>query len=876
MPRAPHASLIRSHFGRLSRKRITSIAVLHRAFSITKICRASLSIDEKRVPSERIRNIGIIAHIDAGKTTTTERMLFYSGYTKRLGNVDDGSTVTDFLPAERARGITIQSAAITFHWPPARKGETGAYTINLIDTPGHADFTFEVLRSLRVLDGAVCILDGVAGVEAQTEKVWYQARAHGIPAVFFVNKLDRDGAAFGRTVREIASKLRVRPAVCQIPWFENGNGALQGVVDVVHLRALKWDKASDGMTISTQTLEEFESHEPKLVREAKRARKALIELLSECDASMVEAFLECDDDEMAISPEHIVRSLRHCLLANRSTFAPVFAGASLRNIGVQPILDAITALLPSPEETSDHQVRMDAVSGGLHDLVQGRMALTAAAGSKGSPTKSRSHAVVARLENLEACALAFKVVYDRHKGILVYVRVYHGSLHRNSILFNTALKVSERAPRVLRMYASDAVDVPFIGAGEIGVIPGLKHTRTGDTLVSYAGINPKNGPPTPFDALQLRPIDIPPPVFFAGIEPYSQAEERRTEEMLQVLLREDPSLHLSMNEDSGQKLLSGMGELHLEIASNRLIEDFNVKASMGHIEIGYRECPRTPGPSRTFIFDHQVAGRHGKAGCMATLGVLEDDDLYTQDSTFQDGNVVEVEIKNHTAITNQASDVLSGGLSVAQVRQALINGASAALARGPAFTYQVYLARIQLLLDPSKHVFGNDTTLQALTSAARKATQAAMKAAHDTEPFVMAEPVMHAIINVDEKSLGPVLKDLSSARDGQVISYDDEDIITGSGVPGTREDVVSIDLGKVYAPPDPFEVPAIAGIEESRVSNNEARTITARVPLRAMVGYLPHLRNLTGGRGSFVMSVDRFQKMATHAQKSVLKDLRGL
>ncbi|KAI4146318.1 MAG: hypothetical protein LQ340_005977 [Diploschistes diacapsis] len=826
---------------------------------------------------EYIRNIGIIAHIDAGKTTTTERMLYYSGHTKSLGNVDAGSTVTDFLPAEQERGITIQSAAITFHWPAQTQVKGQKFTVNLIDTPGHADFTFEVLRSLRVLDGAVCILDGVAGVEAQTEKVWYQARAYGVPAIFFVNKLDRDGAAFGKTIRDIASKLRVRPAVCQIPWFENGNGPLQGVIDIIHLRALKWARNSDSKTIETLSLLELESHERILVEEAKRARKALIDLLSEHDESMVEAFIECED-YMAIAPERILASIRHCLLGLGSSFAPVLAGASLRNIGVQPVLDAITSLLPSPGETPDPQFRAGSTSGGLRDLVQGKIPLEPRARTEGTgiSRNKKTSGSLAKMEKFEACALAFKVVYDRHRGVLVYVRVYHGSLRRNSVIFNTNLQVPERVPRTVRMYASDAVEVPSIQAGEIGVIPGLKYARTGDTLISYSGINPKNGPPEPLDELQLRPIDVPPPVFFASIEPFNQAEEKQTDELLKILLREDPSLQLSTNEDSGQKWLSGMGELHLEIAADRLIKDLRARATMGQIEIGYRECPTAPGPTQTSIYERQVAGKFGKAGCESTITLLEEGEADEVDSLLQEGNAIAVTIRTQVVEGDHSDIPLPGGLSPVQVRHALCNGALAALARGPAFTYQVHNARVRLMFDPSKHFFGNDTTLQALTSAARKATQAAMKASHEAGPFAMAEPVMNAIINVDDETLGAVLKDLTSSRDGQVISYQDEDIITGSGVPGTREDVIAIDLKKVYAPPDPFQTPSLANFDTKQISDNRARTITARVPLRAMVGYLKHLRSLTAGRGSFVMSFDRFQKMPSHTQKSVVKRLQGL
>jgi elongation factor G len=286
-------------------------------------------------------------------------MLYYSGMTRRIGDVDDGSTVTDFLPAERARGITIQSAAVTFHWPPesfgvkeeesAGKRSRVSHTVNLIDTPGHADFTFEVLRSLRILDGAICVLDGVAGVEAQTEKVWAQARQYNIPRIVFVNKLDRDGAAFGRTVKEIGSRLHGWPVVCQIPWFEGGKGQFCGVADAITLSALKW-QGGDGKTIKTFTLEELDAEEAELGLELRKARLAIVELLCEHDEELLSAWLEADDDVMAISAQSIRDSLRRCILDGSGTVIPVFAGASFRNIGVQPLLDAVDDLLPAPLE----------------------------------------------------------------------------------------------------------------------------------------------------------------------------------------------------------------------------------------------------------------------------------------------------------------------------------------------------------------------------------------------------------------------------------------------------------------------------------------------------------------------------------------------
>ncbi|CAK42985.1 uncharacterized protein An17g00570 [Aspergillus niger] len=797
---------------------------------------------------DRTRNIGIIAHIDAGKTTTTERMLYYSGFTRRIGDVDEGSTVTDFLPAERARGITIQSAAITFHWPPQA-------AVNLIDTPGHADFTFEVMRSLRILDGAVCILDGVAGVEAQTERVWHQASTYRIPRIVYINKLDRDGAAFGRTVREISSRLAGYPAVCQVPWFEGGNGRFVGVGDAINLQGLRWQDG-DGKAVKMFNLQELDGEEPGLAQEIKRARTALVELLSEHDETMIEKFFEHDEDHLAVPPNDILDSLRRCLLQEQGRkIIPIFAGASFRNIGVQPLLDAVTNLLPSPLETPDAE--------------------------KKSVTQAESQNAI---EKLQSCALAFKVVNDAKRGVLVYVRVYSGSLDRNSAIFNTNLKITERAPRLLKMYANDAVEVDSIPEGHIGVVAGLKHARTGDTLVSYAGN--KLTPPEPLDTLQLRPIQVPPPVFFASIEPHSLSEEKKIHECLALLLREDPSLHVTVDEDSGQTLLSGMGELHLEIARDRLINDLKAKATMGRIEIGYRECPLGESPVVTKMFDKEIAGRKGKAGCTAVVEPFDPDNAppVPEDALSvetKEGNQIIIIAPELQVETNrkgiEESPVLPPGLDMQSFRASLHNGCLAALARGPQFTFPMHHTRVTLTINPTEHLFGTDTTPAALSSAARLATSAALRDLLSSGPGTsLMEPVMNVIISIDEASLGAVVHDISSSRGGHIVSLDEEIPLTStdlSASPQPVEDLPPIDPKKVYAPADPFESGSVgASLPDTA---NRPRTITAKVPLKEMVGYLKHLRSLSAGHGTFVMSVDRFEKMSTPRQKAVLTELRG-
>lgn len=854
----------------------------HRGFSTTHRRNAPPVVNDVNDISQRTRSIGIIAHIDAGKTTTTERMLYYSGHTRRIGDVDDGSTVTDFLPAERARGITIQSAAITFSWPPSSAALSGViagprssipHNINLIDTPGHADFTFEVLRSLRVLDGAVCILDGVAGVEAQTEKVWSQASAYAIPRIIYVNKLDRDGAAFGRTVKEVGTRLGVRPAVCGVPWW-TADGKLRGVGDVVGLRGLEYAEGGDGKEITVFSLKQLEDENAALAGELKKARVALVELLSDHDDGMVEMYLEANEDHLSIASEGIIESLRSCVLHHPQSIVPVYAGASFRNVGVQPLLDAAVDLLPSPEERPDSEISFGgSVRGGLAEVLAGRLAVAAPPSSRAGKGLSKDKATFA-VQNLEACALAFKVVADSKRGVLVYVRVYSGCVKRNSALWNTNLQTSERAQILLKMYANDAIDVDSIPAGQIGVIPGLKVTRTGDTLISYIGTNPKVGPPSPINSLQLRPIDVPPPVFFVSVEPNSLSEEKHIKESLNLLLREDPSLHVTIDEESGQTHLSGMGELHLEIARDRLINDLKAKARIGNIEIGYREALTIESEAVTEVFEREVGGKSSKAAC--TLFVRPSHDEQT---TTEDVHVIELADNNRVFISTptlraDGSSIdpehasLPSHLPIELIHQAMQNGVSAALARGPAHGYPIHSTDIGITFDPSKHLFQN-TTPAAISSATRLATQHAMRGSTHASGTVLMEPVMLVTISVDESCMGSVVHDISSARGGTVVSLSSDD---DQQVNLERS---AIDVSKIYAPPDPFAGGHAASDTGTSSSSNTTKQIVARVPLKEMIGYLKHLRSLTGGRGTFTMAVDRFEKMATQRQKAVLDEVRG-
>ncbi|GAM87182.1 hypothetical protein ANO11243_052030 [Dothideomycetidae sp. 11243] len=798
-------------------------------------------------------------------------------------DVDEGSTVTDFLPAERARGITIQSAAITFSWPPAdsqapvdpnapARLSVHSHSINLIDTPGHADFTFEVLRSLRILDGAVCILDGVAGVEAQTEQVWRQANHYEISRLVFVNKLDRDGAAFARTIREVGTRLGAWPAVCQIPWWRKSDRKLQGVGDVLGMRALLYPEGGDGKALQVFDIDSLHEEHAEFATELQKARTALVELLSEHDDDMVEKFLEADEDHLAISEVDIVNSLRRLTCTKPQPITPLFSGASFRNIGVQPLLDAVVDLLPAPEERPDPDAKLGDRHVGLNQLLSGRVDIqppqSVSKKTKGKALQPGRASL--SLKNVETCALAFKVVNDPKRGVLVYVRVYSGSIGRSASLFNTNLNVTEKPSRTLRMYANDAIDVENISAGQIGVLPGLKFARTGDTLIAYTGANPKVGPPAPLNTLQLRPIAVPPPVFFASVEPNSLAEEKHLQDQLALLLREDPSLHVSQDPDSGQTHLSGMGELHLEIARDRLISELKAKARIGNIQIGYREAITSTSSEHEAAFDKDIAGKSAKAACVARVTNASDDQLTPDQIQLDDSNTLSV---SFPGLDTDGSSLTENGMSLPEnlpievVRSALQSGVSAALGRGPSFSFPVHSAHVTITFDLTKHIFPT-TTPAALSSAARLATTRALKdAAQLSSGAVLMEPVMHVTISVDAPSLGAVVHDISSARGGQIISLDgDED-------PATANDTMRIDPKRIYAPPDPFGGSDGGDGDGSGMAG--MRQITARVPLKEMVGYLKHLRSLTAGRGTFVMRVDRFERMNAQRMKVALGKMAG-
>jgi elongation factor G len=481
----------------------------------------------REFPLERFRNIGIIAHIDAGKTTTTERLLFYTGKTHRLGSVDEGTTVTDWMSQERERGITIVSAAVTAMWRD--------HVINLIDTPGHIDFTAEVQRSLRVLDGGIVVFDAVQGVEPQSETVWRQADLYGVPRLCFINKMDRVGASFDRSVDMIRERLGANPLPVQLPIGREAD--FRGVVDLIQNEAVIWEDELGAKPERGPIPEE-------LVSAAAAAREAMIEAMAEVDDSLMMEYL----DGAELSAETIQSALRRVTIGNRAT--PVFCGSALRNRGIQRVIDAVVDYLPSPLDVP---------------------------GVRGSKPGSDEEVVRQTHDEEPLSALVFKIVTDPYVGRLAYIRVYSGKITKGSTVYNSTKGQRERVGRLIRMYADRREDIDEVGAGDIAAILGMKDTFTGDTLCDAA--NP----------IVLESITFPEPVISVAIEPKTSADQDKLSVSLQKLSEEDPTFRVSMDDETGQTVISGMGELHLEVLLDRMLREFKVQANVGRPRVAYRE-----------------------------------------------------------------------------------------------------------------------------------------------------------------------------------------------------------------------------------------------------------------------------------------------
>ena len=501
----------------------------------------------RQYPLEKYRNCGIIAHIDAGKTTTTERIMFHTGMTHRIGSVDEGTTVTDWMVQERERGITIVSAAVSAEW----KG----YQVNIIDTPGHIDFTAEVQRSLRVLDGGVVVFDAVQGVEPQSETVWRQADRYGVPRICFVNKMDRVGASYERTIESIIDRLGANPIAMQLPiGFE---ATFKGVVDLLTMKAIVWE---DDLGKEPKILEIPDD----LKQLADQARAKMVEKIAELDDDLTVKFLEVQE----ISIDELKVALRNGVIANKAY--PIFCGSSLKNKGVQVMLDAVIDYLPSPADIPSVKAS--------------------------EPGKPENEFELPAQDDAPLSALVFKIVTDPYVGRLAYIRVYSGVLSQGQTVQNSTKGRKERIGRLLRMHADRREDITEIRAGDIGAVLGFKESFTGDTLCDTK-------------SLVLESISFPEPVISIAIEPKSSSDQEKMGEALRKLAEEDPTFRVRSDENTGQTVIAGMGELHLDIIVDRLLREFKVQANVGAPRVAYRESITKPVKEVNYKYAKQSGGK---------------------------------------------------------------------------------------------------------------------------------------------------------------------------------------------------------------------------------------------------------------------------
>ncbi|MBN2027803.1 MAG: elongation factor G [Actinobacteria bacterium] len=632
-----------------------------------------LSREEERFPIERLRNIGIISHIDAGKTTTTERILFYTGKTYKMGEVHDGSTVMDWMVQEQERGITITSAATTCYWRD--------YKVNIIDTPGHVDFTVEVERSLRVLDGAIAILDAVAGVEPQTETVWRQADHYSVPRICYVNKMDRPGADFFTCMEMIENRFDARPVALQIPIGMESE--FQGLVDLIEMKAMLYKDE-----LGTEW--EWTDIPEDLQIAAELYHHALLEACAVYDDELMESYLS---GEEYIPPDDIRSALRRGVL--KCELTPILCGASFRNKGVQPLLDAVVDYLPSPLDVPPIE--------GIHLGKEEK--------------KEIRHAS----DEEPFSALAFKVVSDPYVGRLIYVRVYSGTLRTGSTVYNSTRKRKERIGRLLQMHANHREERETIYTGDIVAAVGLKDTFTGDTLCSA------------HRPILLESMVFPAPVISVAIEPKTKADQEKLSEAMARISDEDPTFRVKLDPETGQTIISGMGELHLEIIVDRLLREFGVGANVGRPQVSYRET----------IIGH-VRGVEGKF-IRQTGGRGQYGHVIIDVEPMQRGLGFEFESK------------VTGNAIPKEFIPAVEQGVRGALEFGVLAGYPVVDVKITLKGGSYHEVDSSEPAFKAAGSAA---LQEALRRA---EP-VLLEPVMKVQITVAEEYLGDIIADVNARR----------------------------------------------------------------------------------------------------------------
>ena len=646
--------------------------------------------DDRGRALSSIRNIGIVAHIDAGKTTTSERILYYSGKVHKIGEVHDGTATMDWMIQEQERGITITSAATTCFW--------NDHQVNIIDTPGHVDFTVEVERSLRVLDGAVGVFCAVGGVQPQSETVWRQAKKYNVPRLAFVNKMDRIGADFDKVLGELRSKLAAPAIAIQLPL--GASDTFHGVIDLIRMRSIIFSEDGYGSKV------EYADIPADMAARSEAARAELIEKVAEVDEELLEAYMENTD----VSEQALISAIRRATIANH--IVPVLCGSSLKNKGVQPLLDAVVAYLPSP-------IDIQAV--------------------KGISPKSESDVFRDASDFEPLTGLVFKMTSDQYVGKLAFVRIYAGQLKKGQNIYNPRTKKRERIGRLLRLHANHREDVDVLYAGEIGGMVGQKLFTTGDTVCSEN------------DPILLENIEFPEPVISMAIEPKTTADKDSLVDALKDMADEDPTFHTSINEETGQTIIHGMGELHLEIIRDRILREYKVRANAGRPMVAYRESVSKTG-SGNFTFDREI----GNESHYASLS------LQVSPKSSGAGNSIEFDVSS-SAVPNEVRKAIEEALSDALMTGVLGNFA---------------------IIDVAVKVIGGETHPTDSTEMAfRSASVMALRAAVTNSGPVLLEPIMKLEIETPEEHLGDVLGDLSSRR-GRV-----RDIKAGNDLQVVQADV---------------------------------------------------------------------------------------
>jgi len=632
---------------------------------------------------ENLRNIGIIAHIDAGKTTTTERIIYYTGKSHRIGEVDDGEATMDWMVQEQERGITITAAVTTCFWRDKQ--------INIIDTPGHVDFTAEVERSIRVLDGAVVIFCAVGGVEPQSETVWHQADHYQVPRIAYINKLDRIGADFHAVVREMEQKLGAKPLILALPIGRESE--LEGTIDLIGMKELRWDQNDYGATMLTDEID------PSRLEEARQHRQLMLDKLSNIEdeqlsTTLTEMFLE----EKTI-PESLIRSAVRKGTLDR-TFVPVLCGASLRNVGVQPLLNAIVDFLPAPDEVPPPT--------GIH-------------------AKRGNEVTVEVRRDAPPLALVYKIQTDREAGPLSYIRMYSGHLRSGTAVYNIDKRKRERIHRLLRMHANRSEQLQEIYAGDVAVVVGLKLAQTGDTIGNEQ-----------FPVI-LEPMSFPVPVISVAVEPRTLSERSKLEAALHQLEKEDPTFTVRDDEDTGQLIISGMGELHLEVLMTRVIDDFKVQAKVGNPQVSYRESIQSKATHRE-KYHKLIASKENSADITLKVRRLE------------------------RGAGNRFESEVSAATLPQELIDAVRRGVTGAFSSGIVYGYPVI--DIGVVLADGQFNQSTSTPLAFEAAAALGFDEACRKA----DP-VLLEPIMKVDILVPKEYLGEVLGNLTS-RKADIVQID--------------------------------------------------------------------------------------------------------